>query len=138
MTIEQGEVMRGPARAGGVIYAKDLARVTHFYCQVLGMVIQHQDAKHAVIRSEDIQLVIHDIPAPVATEVIITSPPQQRTLTALKFFFTVSSIDAAAATARTHGGDVHGYSWNGPGFRARDGHDCEGNVFQLRESLEDA
>lgn len=130
--------MRGPARAGGVIYAKDLKRVTHFYCQVLGMVVQHQDANHAVIRSDDIQLVIHDIPESAAAEVVITSPPQLRTLAALKFFFTVPSIDAAAAAARMLGGDVHGYSWNGPGFRARDGHDCEGNVFQVREPVEAA
>jgi len=125
--------MRGPANAGGVVYAKDVLRVVHFYCQVLGMTCQHQDARHAIISSDDMQLVIHCIPLEVAAELVIESPPQLRTQTALKLFFTVPSIDAATLAARSAGGDVHGYSWNGPGFRARDAHDCEGNVFQLRE-----
>lgn len=127
---------RGPARAGGVLYAKDPLRVAQFYCRVLGMVVQHQDGIHAVIRNDDMQLVIHGLPPDIDAQVVIDSPPQLRTQSALKLFFTVPSLEAAAAAARPLGGDVQGYRWTGPGFRARDGHDCEGNLFQLREPLQ--
>lgn len=126
--------MSGPARAGAVIFAKDVARVAGFYCQVMGMRQQSQDAERAVIRSADVQLVIHAIPAPIAAELVIPSPPPLRTQAAIKLFFTVPSLEDAAAAARALGGALHGYRWNGPGFVACDGHDCEGNVFQLRQA----
>lgn len=125
--------MSGPARAGAVIFAKDVARVTEFYCQVMGMARQVQDAQHAVIRSADLQLVIHAIPEAIAAELVIASPPSLRAQAALKLFVTVPSLEAAAAAAQALGGGVHGYRWNGPGFVGCDGHDCEGNVFQLRQ-----
>jgi predicted enzyme related to lactoylglutathione lyase len=129
----KGYAMKGPARAGAVIFAKDLARVTEFYCQVMGMARQMQDAEHAVIASADLQLVVHAIPEAIAADLVIMSPPPLRTQAAIKLFFTVPSLEQAAAEAQALGGALHGYRWNGPGFVACDGHDCEGNVFQLRE-----
>ena len=130
--------MSGPARAGAVIFAKDVARMTGFYGQVMGMRCQSQDAQRAVIASADLQLVIHAIPEAIAVDLVIPSPPPLRSQAAIKLFFTVPSLEQAAAAAQALGGALHGYRWNGPGFVACDGHDCEGNVFQLRESTGDA
>ncbi len=46
--------MPGPARAGAVLFAKDVADLVRFYESVLGMVCVHQDADHAVIENPDL------------------------------------------------------------------------------------
>jgi len=86
--------MSGPARAGLFLYAKDLVRLADFYEAGLGMARLHAAADLIVLQSADIQLVVHAIPAHIAADIVITSPPQKREDTALKFFFTVPSIDA--------------------------------------------
>ncbi|HEU4613995.1 MAG TPA: hypothetical protein VFS15_18000, partial [Kofleriaceae bacterium] len=73
------------------------------------------------------------IPAAIAERIVITSPPERREDTALKFFFTVPSIEAARATAVSLGGAVFDERWNGPGFVVCNACDPEGNIFQVRE-----
>lgn len=127
--------MSGPARAGLFLYAKDLALVSGFYESVLGMTRLHAAADLIVLQSADIQLVVHAIPAHIAADIVITSPPQKREDTALKFYFTVPSIDAARVRAATLGGEVYTENWQGPGFVVCNACDPEGNVFQVRESV---
>src|SRR5690348_4095906 len=127
--------MPGPARAGLFVYAKDAERLATFYASVAGMVRLHQTDDLVVLESADIQLLVHRIPAAIATGIEITSPPQRREDTALKFFFTVPSIEVAKATAVRLGGDVFGERWNGPGFVVCNACDPEGNIFQVREAI---
>lgn len=126
--------MSGPARAGLFIYAKDLPRLAGFYEQVLGLARVHMSGDLVVLESEDIQLVLHEIPAGIASTITIAAPPQRRENTALKFFFTVPDLLAAQAAAESLGGGIFGEQWQGPGFTVRSAYDPEGNVFQLRES----
>ena len=126
------------APAGAVIYAKDLARLSDFYLQTLGMRRLHSDPEHQVIESDDIQLVMHAIPEHIASTFSISSPPLVREEQAIKLFFTVPSIAGAAAVAASLGGAVFGQESPGLGFRMRNGYDPEGNVFQLRERIADA
>jgi len=58
-----------------------------------------------------------------------------RESSAIKFFFTVASIEAAQAAARQHGGDILSEQWVGPGFVVRNAHDPEGNIFQVRQLI---
>lgn len=125
--------MTGPARAGVLIYAKDLARVSTFYERVLGARVLNADDEHRVIQSADAQLVIHAIPAPHADAVVVASPPEPREEQAIKPFFTVASLTVAERVAEECGGLVHGPIWPGPGFRARNVCDPEGNIVHLRE-----
>lgn len=125
--------MTGPARAGVLIYAKDLARVSTFYERVLGARVLHADHEHRVIQSSDAQLVIHAIPPRYANEVVVATPPEPRLQQAIKPFFTVASLALAERTAAQCGGLVHGPVWPGPGFRARNVCDPEGNIVHLRE-----
>ena len=126
--------MSGPARAGALIYALDLPRMATFYQQLLSMQRLYADDGHVVLASADFQLIIHAIPAAYAVDVVIDTPPKPRTKQAIKLFFTVDSLDAAATLAASLGGALQEQRWSGPGFNVRNGHDPEGNIFHLREN----
>ena len=125
--------MPGPARAGALIYAKDLNRLSQFYQALLSMRLLIADSEHHVIESADFQLVIHAIPAHVAATFEIATPPAPREEQAIKLFFTVMSLSDAATIAASLGGALIGQEYAGPGFNLRNGYDPEGNIFQVRE-----
>ena len=126
--------MTGPARAGLFLYAKDLERVAAFYEAVLGMKRVQPSADLAVLDSPDVQLVVHAIPPAIADSITISTPPEIREDSAMKFFFTVPGIAAAEAIIGDLGGLVLPGQWAGPGFNVCNACDPEGNVFQIRES----
>lgn len=125
--------MTGPARAGLFIYATDVGRVAGFYQSLLGMSRLHASAELVVLQSRDVQLVVHQVPASIAAAISIDSPPRQRADCALKFFFSVPSIDAAREIAADLGGQVLDALYPGRGFVACNAIDPEGNIFHLRE-----
>lgn len=127
--------MPGPARAGALIYARDLGLLTHFYRTLLQMDIRSQDAAFVVMENDDIQLLIHAIPESIACDIDIQVPPQQREQGAIKLFFTVPSLAWAEARAADLGGGLLPQQWPGPGFVLRNAFDPEGNILQLREFL---
>ena len=125
--------MSAPARAGIFIYAKDPDRLSAFYQSVLGMAATHRTDQMIVLRSPDLQLIVHAMPSELALQVEITSPPQLRDHAAIKFFCTVSSLSGAEKSAQSLGGQVLPGQWQGPGFVVRNTADPEGNIFQVRE-----
>ncbi|ATM01078.1 glyoxalase/bleomycin resistance/dioxygenase family protein [Aeromonas bestiarum] len=127
--------MPGPARAGALIYARDLGLLTHFYRTLLQMDIRSQDAAFVVMENDDIQLLIHAIPESIACDIDIQVPPQLREQGAIKLFFTVPSLAWAEARAADLGGGLLPQQWPGPGFVLRNAFDPEGNILQLRECL---
>lgn len=126
--------MPGPARAGALIYAKDLERLSHFYQELLSMQLLSADSEHHVIESADIQLVIHTIPPSIAATFEIAIPPTPREEQAIKLFFTVPSLSDTAAIATSLGGSLFGQEYTGRGFKVRNAYDPEGNIFQVRET----
>ena len=127
--------MSGPARAGLFVFAKDSERVSKFYESVVGMSRLHETDELTVLQSPDIQLLVHKIPGQIAKDIEISSPPEKREKTALKFFFTVPSLANARSNASSLGGEVFNENWNGPGFVVCNAMDPEGNVFQVRENV---
>lgn len=125
--------MPGPARAGALIYAKDMNRLAVFYEALLGMRTLHATPELMVIESPDFQMVLHALPPAYAERVQLHTPPVPREDTALKLFFTVDSLAEARERAAEFGGIVFDDEWAGPRFRVRNACDPEGNVFQLRE-----
>lgn len=125
--------MPAPARAGVFIYAKDLPRLAAFYAAVLGMRQVHADEEIAVLASPDLQLLVHRIPAHIAADIHIETPPVRREDCAIKFFATVPSLTAAGTTAASLGGQLFDERWEGPGFIVCNAMDPEGNMFQIRE-----
>ncbi|MGL5073215.1 MAG: glyoxalase/bleomycin resistance/dioxygenase family protein [Aeromonas salmonicida] len=127
--------MPGPARAGALIYAKDLGLLTHFYRTLLQMDIRSQEAGFVVMENHDIQLLIHAIPESIACDIDIQVPPILREEGAIKLFFTVPSLAWAEAKAADLSGGLLPQQWPGPGLVLRNAFDPEGNILQLRELL---
>lgn len=125
--------MPGPARAGSLIYAKDLELLSTFYQQVLAMTVLHADSEHHVLESPDTQLIIHAIPPHIANTITVASPPIPRTEQSIKLFFSVQSLTQTANLAESIGGQLFGQEYPGPGFKVRNAYDPEGNIFQVRE-----
>ena len=125
--------MPGPAKAGVLIYAKNLESISLFYEKLLGMKRLFADAGHHVIESADMQLIIHAIPEQFARDITISSPPELRENQAIKPFFTVSSLAEAERVAAELGGRVYGQNYSGPGFTVRNACDPEGNILQIRQ-----
>lgn len=128
--------MSAPARAGIFLYAKDMGRLAGFYQSVLGLAAAHRTEQMIVLRSPDLQLIVHAMPPQAAAQAVITDPPQLRDRAAIKFFCTVPSLAIAQASARAMGGDVLAEQWHGPGFVVRNAWDPEGNLFQIRQSAD--
>jgi predicted enzyme related to lactoylglutathione lyase len=129
--------MSNKPKPSAVIFAKNVAQVVKFYEGVLPMSIVHSDPDHIVLNSEDFQLVIHAIPKQIADTIAIAEPPKIREDMPIKLCLPVSSIAEARVKAAALGGKVRSQEkeWNGPGFKACDGYDPEGNVVQFRESI---
>lgn len=122
---------------GAVIFAKDMARLAAFYQQVCGLQHGGGDKGHVALHAGDSLLVVHAIPRGIAKTIVIEQPPQRREDTPIKPVFGVASLAAARAFAAALGGVVDGpqrewtYERLGRTRTMCDGHDPEGNVFQL-------
>lgn len=127
--------MPAPARAGVLIYAKNLLSVSAFYEQVLDARVLHADDEHRVLQSSDAQLIIHAIPEQYSRSIVVQVPPVAREEQAIKPFFTVPSLATAERIAEQCGGRVWGPVWPGPGMQVRNVCDPEGNIVHLRESV---
>ena len=119
---------------GAVLYAKDLPRLVEFYASVAGLPIQTSDNEYAVLGCESCQLVIVRIPRRIAGSIAIEAPPARREETPIKLVFSVADIVASRSNAAERGGVVNpaDREWEFAGATVCDGHDPEGNVFQLR------
>lgn len=118
-----------------VIFAKSVLKLATFYQEVATMTVVHQDKDHIVLDQADFQVVIHGIPKAISARIHIAEPPQVREETPIKVCLPVAGIDHARTKAAELGGHVGPKTkeWEARGFRACDGYDPEGNVFQVRE-----
>jgi hypothetical protein len=81
--------MSGPARTGVLIYAKNVLSVSAFYERILGAKVTREDDDHRVLQAPDVQFIIHAIPEPYGSSIVIQVPPVAREEQAIKPFFTV-------------------------------------------------
>jgi predicted enzyme related to lactoylglutathione lyase len=126
------------SNAGAVLYAKDMRRLAGFYSVVAGLteVLRDRD-EFVVLQGRGIELVVVAVPERIASTLAITDPPRRREATPIKLFFEVPGIDVLRPVIAEHGGalDPRGREWQFRDWRVCDGHDPEGNVFQVRERL---
>lgn len=119
-----------------VLFVADVARLTRFYRELAGMKLLHEDESHSVLEIDGLQMVVHAISGEfdVASEQV--GGPKVREDAYLKLCLPVDGIAEARIRACALGGHVKSaeHAWEARGFRACDGHDPEGNVFQVRES----
>ncbi len=121
---------------GAVLYAKDLSRLVDFYSSVAGIEPQTIEKGYAILGSRPSQFVIVRIPKRIADTIDIATPPEPREDTPVKLVFAVEDIAHARDRAAELGGVIKAMEreWEFEGAKVCDGHDPEGNVFQLRQS----
>lgn len=121
--------------AAAVVYAKDVTRLSSFYTHVAGLSLAHAEGGFHTLESPALQLFVVAMHGDIAARVHVTQPPARRENTALKFVFPVPSLHDARRAAAERGGALKQAEaeWAFGGHRYCDGHDTEGNVFQLRE-----
>jgi predicted enzyme related to lactoylglutathione lyase len=131
-------MMGAPMRpsAAAVVFVDDVQQVSAFYQALAGMTLLHADSTHAVLALPGLQLTVHAIPGSGRDR---EGGYPVREDTHVKLCFPVDTIARARATASDLGGEVWppDKEWDAVdrGFRACDGRDPEGNVFQVREAL---
>jgi catechol 2,3-dioxygenase-like lactoylglutathione lyase family enzyme len=112
-----------------MIFAKDMPRMTAFYRDVLGLPVIPAESQEGwvVFDAGGARFALHQIPPAYAAGIVITTPPEVRSDTAIKLTFTTDDLPAAVARL-----DAAGIQWlpvRNP--QSRDGVDPEGNVFQI-------
>lgn len=124
--------------AGAVLYAKDVARIGEFYAAVTGLVETRRERDFLVLERDGFELVVLAIPEQIAATIAIGDPPRRREETPIKLVFLVENIDAAKKRVADRGGGMNppDREWRFGDWRVCDGHDPEGNVFQLRERIQ--
>ena len=121
--------------SGAVLYAKEPAKVAAFYQHVADMRVCHADGEYIELRSDAFQLIVLQIPQRIADTIVISSPPVRREDSSIKLVLFTQSIAHARSAAARFGGALNApeREWLFQGHKVCDGHDPEGNVFQLRE-----
>lgn len=122
------------AAFGAVLYGKDVARLSAFYARVAGLTLVEGDATWSRLTAAGFELIVHAIPPAIAAGIVIASPPERREETPIKLLLPVADLATARAAAAELGGELNGpdLEWRFADLTVCDGHDPEGNVFQLR------
>jgi predicted enzyme related to lactoylglutathione lyase len=125
-------------QAAAVLYAKNLKKLAEFYAHVTRLRLRRSAEDHIVLECESFQLVVVQIPKEIAERIEIEEPPVRRSHTPVKLVFFIEDLEAARNAASSLGGALNpaGGEWLFDGDRVCDGHDPEGNVFQLRQTWE--
>ncbi|MFN7732260.1 MAG: hypothetical protein ACK5OB_10160 [Pirellula sp.] len=121
--------------AAAVLFVADVPRMRDFYCALGPFAITSEDTQHAVLSLSGFELVIHAMRG-ATVEADASSPPPAREDSYIKICIPVASIAEARKTVKRLRGRLKDakHEWAARGFRACDGVDPEGNVFQVREA----
>jgi len=127
----------GPGPLAGVVYALDVARLADFYADVAELRPTDAGTGYAHLTAPGVELFLVAIPAETAAGIEVASPPRRREETPIKLAFPTSDLERARSVAADHGGvvDPPERAWTFGGYLHCDGHDPEGNVFQLRAAV---
>jgi catechol 2,3-dioxygenase-like lactoylglutathione lyase family enzyme len=111
-----------------MIYVKDLPRMREFYSEMLGAKPVNEGSVDEWVEFDtgSARFALHAIPADIARQIEITSPPQAREKNPVKLTFQVENVEAERARLATLGATMVQRPWG-----SWDGIDPEGNVFGL-------
>jgi catechol 2,3-dioxygenase-like lactoylglutathione lyase family enzyme len=114
-----------------MIFAKDMDRMTAFYRDGFGLRLIPEARQDGWVEFEagGCTLALHAIPAELAKDIDITSPPHPRSDTPMKLVFETPDLQAA----RNHLLSQGAFMQEPRNWGACDGVDPEGNVFQIVE-----
>ena len=114
---------------GAMLFVKDLSRMTAFYRDVLSLKPVEETRLDNWVEFKDAQFSLHAIPAAIAAEIQIESPPRAREQGGPKLTFEVRNVDATLANIEAAGLPLLRRPWG-----AIEAVDPEGNVFALCEA----
>ena len=119
-----------------ILFVKDLARAAAFYVGALAMKRVSGDKDHAVLECDGFELIVHQIPKPIADTIVITEPPVRRVWGAVRLDFPVPSIADSRKLARSLGGEIDDAPplWADSTTNLFFGHDPEGNQFGVSQN----
>ncbi len=120
-------------QTGAVIFTSNVQKVAVFYEAVAGLVPFRVEHDHVRLEKGSFRLTVHRIPAHHAKGISITTPPRIRENAAMKLAFQVENLAHSREAAAQHGGMLYPVEreWHYEDMTACDGHDPDGNVFQL-------
>jgi hypothetical protein len=123
---------------GVVLFVNDVMRVAVFYRDLIQMNVAIEAPSHTELTLPGFDLVIHKIPMDLPVECDATGRAITREDSYIKICLPVVNIADARMVAQSLGGYIKGpeFEWQYRGYRVCDGQDPEGNVFQVRETLE--
>ena len=122
-----------------MLFVKDLERMKQFYGAMLGTKPNNRDWTDvwATFDTGGVQFALHAIPAEIAKQIEIASPPAPRETVPVKLMFEVKDVESERARLESLGIKMLRRPWQEPGV-ACDGVDPEGNVFQICSAGADA
>jgi len=118
---------------GLVLYATNPDELAAFYGALFEMERADIDGSSFTLERPGIEIHVVKVPDAFARSLALTTPPDPREITPLKFSFQVDDIGQLANSAQNLGGIVRGEAWNWKSRRHQDIVDPEGNIFQVFE-----
>ncbi|WP_052010102.1 MULTISPECIES: glyoxalase/bleomycin resistance/dioxygenase family protein [unclassified Alteromonas] len=115
--------MAGPAHHGAIIYSNNLKNLSAFYVQLFSMKVVRETADFISLDKDGFNLIIHIPPFAIP----------HSSVSAVKLFFAVTSIENAKSLAIKLGGEALDGEWANPMFIVANIVDNEGNHIQIRE-----
>ena len=118
-----------------LLYVKDLDRMKRFYSEILGAKPTNQDLTDvwATFETGGARFALLAIPAEIAKNIEIKSPPTPREEDPVKQIFEVKDVESERARLESLGIQVLRRPWQKPGETC-DAVDPEGNIFQICSS----
>ena len=117
---------------GAMLYVKNLRRMRDFYAGILGVQPANQEWTEtwAAFDIGSVRFALHAIPAEIAANIEIASPPALRETNPVKLIFEIDDVEATRLRLESRGFQTIRRPWQKPG-EAFDCVDPEGNIFQI-------
>ena len=114
---------------GAMLFVNDLARMTAFYTEVLGLTVVAETRLENWVefRSNGSTFSLHAIPAEIAAGITVEAPPAPRERSVTKLTFQVADVNATLSKIAAMGLPLLRRPWG-----EVEATDPEGNVFALR------
>ncbi len=117
-------------KAGIIVYAVSIYRMTSFYSYVFGLEVIEDDDTYALLTGGEFELVLLETEASKSS--IISFKPRETT-PIKPVFFVELPLSLVSERIKDKGGSVYPPKhWDFRGHQVCDACDCEGNIFQLR------
>lgn len=128
------------AKSAIVLYALDLKNLSGFYTGAFALDVLDSDDDYAQLGSGIFELTLIQAPADIVDRVHLETPARARAETPIKpVYFVEGSLNELRESIVRSGGHFAApeTEWRFGNYQVCDGHDTEGNIFQIRSKLDE-